>query len=141
MAVLVLYTTKATAIGGRDGRATTDDGSLDVTMTTPRELGGTGGPGNNPEQLFAAGYASCFLGAMEFAASQGGPQVPDDATVTATVGIGPRAQGGFGLDVQLDIALPAMAQADANSLVQRANLVCPYSNAIRSNIPVRLVII
>jgi lipoyl-dependent peroxiredoxin len=141
MSVLVLYTTKATATGGRDGRATTDDGSLDVTMTTPKELGGTGGPGNNPEQLFAAGFATCFLNAIRFVASQGGPKVPDDAKVAATVGIGPQAQGGFGLDVQLDISLPGLAQADADSLVQRAQLVCPYSNAIRNNVPVRLVIV
>jgi lipoyl-dependent peroxiredoxin len=141
MTVLVLYATKAIATGGRDGHANTGDGSLDVTMTTPKELGGAGGPGTNPEQLFAAGYAACFLSAMKFAASQGGPQVPDDATVTATVGIGPRAQGGFGLDVHLDIALQGMVQADANSLVQRAHLVCPYSNAIQDNVPVRSVII
>ena len=110
MSVHVLYAAKATATGGRDGRAVTADGSLDVTLTTPKELGGSGGPGNNPEQLFAACYAACFLGAMRFVASQGGPKVPDDARVTATVGIGPRSQGGFGLDVQLDIALPGMAQ-------------------------------
>lgn len=141
MSVHVLYTTTATAIGGRDGHARTADGSLDITMSTPKELGGAGAPGNNPEQLFAAAYATCFLCTMKFVASQGGPKVPDDASVTATVGIGPRAQGGFGLDVQLDIVLPGMARPDADTLVQKAHLACPYSNATRTNVPVRLVII
>jgi Ohr subfamily peroxiredoxin len=140
MAVHVLYMAKATATGGRDGRAFTEDGGLDVQMTTPKQLGGTGGPGNNPEQLFAAAYAACFLSAMTFVASQGGPKVPDDAKVTATVGIGPRTEGGFGLDIQLDISLPGLARADSDSLAQRAHLACPYSNATRNNVPVRLVI-
>ena len=137
MSVHVLYAAKATATGGRDGHAVTADGSLDVALTTPKELGGSGGPGNNPEQLFAA----CFLGAIRFVAGQGGPKVPDDARVTATVGIGPRSQGGFGFDVQLDIARPGMAQPDADALVQRAHFACPYSNAVRNNVPVRLVIV
>jgi Ohr subfamily peroxiredoxin len=104
-------------------------------------LGGSGGPGCNPEQLFAAAYAACFLGAMRFVATQGGPQVPDNAQVTATVGIGPRAQGGFGLDVHLGISLPGLPQVDADGLVQRAHLVCPYSNATRNNVPIRLVVV
>lgn len=140
MSVLVLYSTKAIATGGRDGHARTDDGALDVTMALPKELGGTGGPGVNPEQLFAAGYATCFLNTIKYLTSQGGPKVPDDATVTATVGIGPHAQGGFAVDVQLDISLPGLARVDADSLVQRAHLVCPYSSAIRNNVPVRLVV-
>src|ERR1700752_4469062 len=113
MSVNVLYTTQATAIGGRDGRATTKDGSLDVKLTTPKELGGPGGPGNNPEQLFAAGYAACFIGAMKFVSSQGGPKVPADASATSTVGIGPRSEGGFGLAVSLDVSLPGVPRADA----------------------------
>ena len=141
MPVHVLYATKVTATGGRDGQAIADDGSLDLRLTTPKELGGAGGPGNNPEQLFAAGYAACFLSAMKFVASQGGPRVPDDAKVTATVGIGPRSEGGFGVDVQLDISLPGLAKPDADSLVQRAHLACPYSNATRDNVPLRLVIV
>src|ERR671927_1768507 len=109
MSVKVLYKTSASATGGRDGRAATKDGSFDVKLATPKELGGGGGQGNNPEQLFAAGYAACFLGAMKFVASQGGGlKVPDDAKVTATVGIGPRSEGGFGIDVQLDVALPGV---------------------------------
>ena len=98
MSVNVLYKTSAKATGGRDGHAATLDGALDVKLATPKELGGGGGAGNNPEQLFAAGYAACFIGAMKFVASQGGPKVPADASVTSTVGIGPRSEGGFGLD-------------------------------------------
>src|ERR1043165_2138736 len=90
MSVKVLYKTQAKATGGRDGHAATLDGALDVKLATPKELGGAGGAGNNPEQLFAAGYAACFIGAMKFVASQGGPKVPADAAVTANGGIGPR---------------------------------------------------
>jgi osmotically inducible protein OsmC len=138
MSVNVLYRTTATATGGRDGRARTEDGAFEVALTTPKELGGAGGPGNNPEQLFAAGYAACFLGAMKFVASQGGPKVPADATVTATVGIGPRAAGGFGLEVALAVILPGMASAEAEALVEKAHQVCPYSNATRNNVDVKL---
>ncbi|RAK65496.1 organic hydroperoxide resistance protein [Phenylobacterium kunshanense] len=138
MSVNVLYRTAARATGGRDGRAATLDGSLDVSLATPRELGGGGGAGNNPEQLFAAGYAACFIGAMKFVASQGGPKVPANATVTAEVGIGPRAAGGFGLTVALNVDLPGLDRADAESLVARAHEVCPYSNATRGNVDVAL---
>ncbi len=139
MTVDVKYTTAATANGGRDGRSVTKDGSLDVKLATPKELGGGGGPGNNPEQLFAAGYAACFLGAMKFVASQGGTaKVPNDATVTATVGMGPRSEGGFGIDVQLDVALPGVPRDQGQALVEKAHEVCPYSNATRNNVPVRL---
>ncbi|MDX6751294.1 organic hydroperoxide resistance protein [Geminicoccaceae bacterium 1502E] len=141
MPVDVKYTTQATATGGRDGRAKTEDGSLDVKLATPKELGGGGGPGNNPEQLFAAGYAACFLGAMKHVASQGGPKVPEDTTVTAQVGIGPRSEGGFGIDVGLDISLPGMDRAEAEKLVEKAHQVCPYSNATRNNVPVRLRVV
>lgn len=138
MSVNVLYRTKATANGGRDGKAATADGTFSVALATPKELGGAGGPGNNPEQLFAAGYSACFLGAMKFVASQGGPKVPADTTVTAEVGIGPRAEGGFGLEVSLDISLPGVPKADAEALVAKAHQVCPYSNATRNNIDVKL---
>jgi osmotically inducible protein OsmC len=141
MSVNVLYRTSATATGGRDGHAATRDGSFDVKLATPKELGGAGGAGNNPEQLFAAGYAACFLGAMKFVASQGGPKVPADTSVTATVGIGPRSEGGFGLDIALEIALPGLAPAEAETLVEKAHQVCPYSNATRNNVPVRLSIV
>ncbi|UGV24521.1 organic hydroperoxide resistance protein [Rhodopseudomonas boonkerdii] len=141
MSVNVLYKTSAKATGGRDGRAATTDGALDVKLVTPKELGGAGGEGNNPEQLFAAGYAACFIGAMKFVSSQGGLKVPADVSVTATVGIGPRSAGGFGLDVELAIALPGLDRADAEALVEKAHQVCPYSNATRGNIEVRSVIL
>jgi len=141
MSVNVLYSTSARATGGRDGRSGTLDGALDVKLTTPKELGGAGGEGNNPEQLFATGYAACFLGAMKFVASQGGPKVPADATVTSTVGIGPRSEGGFGLEIALAISLPGMAHADAEALVEKAHQVCPYSNATRNNIDVKLSVV
>ena len=112
MSVNVLYKTSAKATGGRDGHAATLDGALDVKLTTPKELGGGGGEGNNPEQLFAAGYAACFIGAMKFVASQGGPKVPADASVTSTVGIGPRAAGGFGLDIDLAVSLPERHESE-----------------------------
>ena len=141
MSVKVLYSTSATATGGRDGEARTTDGSFAVKLATPKELGGGGGPGNNPEQLFASGYSACFIGAMKFVASQGGPKVPADASVTATVGIGPRSEGGFGLEVALAVKLPGLARADAEALVAKAHQVCPYSNATRNNVPVRLTIV
>lgn len=141
MSVNVLYKTHAKATGGRDGHAATLDGAFDVRLATPKELGGTGGTGNNPEQLFAAGYAACFLGAMKFVASQGGPKVPADTSVTSTVGIGPRSEGGFGLDIELAISLPGLSQADAAALVEKAHQVCPYSNATRGNVDVRLKVL
>jgi Ohr subfamily peroxiredoxin len=141
MSVNVLYKTSGGATGGRDGRASTADGSLEITLSTPKELGGGGGPGNNPEQLFAMGYSACFIGAMKFVASQGGPKVPADAKVTATVGIGPRSEGGFGLDIDLDVSLPGLSRAEAQGLVDKAHLVCPYSNATRNNVDVRTHIV
>src|ERR1700761_8592693 len=141
MSVNVLYTTKATATGGRDGEAKTADGTFAVKLATPKELGGAGGQGNNPEQLFAAGYSACFIGAMKFVASQGGPKVPADTSVTSTVGIGPRSEGGFGLDIDLPISLPGLARADAEALVAKAHQVCPYSNATRGNVDVRLTVV
>ena len=141
MSVNVLYKTSAKATGGRDGRSTTLDGTLDVQLATPKELGGGGGAGNNPEQLFAAGYAACFIGAMKFVASQGGPKVPAEAAVTATVGIGPRSEGGFGLDIELAVSLPGLDRSEAEALVEKAHHVCPYSNATRGNVDVRLSLV
>jgi osmotically inducible protein OsmC len=141
MPVDVKYRTTATATGGRDGHAATEDGTLDVKLSTPKELGGGGGPGTNPEQLFAAGYSACFLGAMKFVASQGGPKVPDNASVTATVGIGPRSEGGFGIDVALKISLPGVEHKAAEDLVEKAHQVCPYSNATRNNVAVALTVV
>jgi lipoyl-dependent peroxiredoxin len=138
MPVDVKYRTEATATGGRDGRARTADGSFEVKLSTPKELGGAGGEGNNPEQLFAAGYSACFLGAMKAVAAKEKITVPADTTVTATVGIGPRSEGGFGLDIDLRVSLPGMERSAAEDLVEKAHQVCPYSNATRNNVPVRL---
>ena len=142
MSVDVKYRTSATAHGGRDGESRTDDGALAVKLAVPKEMGGPGG-GNNPEQLFATGYAACFLGAMKFVASQNkdGAQVPSDATVHAAVGIGPRSEGGFGLDIELKVELPGVEHAAAEALVEKAHQVCPYSNATRNNVPVRLSVV
>jgi lipoyl-dependent peroxiredoxin len=141
MSVDVKYRTVATATGGRDGHAATKDGALDVNLSTPKELGGAGGTGNNPEQLFAAGYSACFLGALKFVAAQNRKKVPDDATVSATVGMGPRSEGGFGIDVGLEVALPGLDRREAEELVEKAHQVCPYSNAIRNNVQVRSTVV
>jgi len=141
MSVDVKYRTKASATGGRDGRAATEDGAFQVSLSTPKELGGGGGQGNNPEQLFAAGYAACFLGAMKFVASQDKQKVPDDAKVSANVGIGPRSEGGFGLEITLDVSVPGLPRDQAQALVQKAHQVCPYSNATRNNIDVKLNVV
>ena len=142
MTVNVLYTTDARATGGRDGHAETLDGSLDVQLSTPKELGGAGGAGNNPEQLFAAGYAACFIGAMKFVASQdSGFKVPADTEVTSKVGIGPRSEGGFGLEIALAVSLPGIERSQAEALVEKAHQVCPYSNATRGNIDVKLSVV
>jgi lipoyl-dependent peroxiredoxin len=141
MPVNVLYRTSARATGGRDGHSATLDGAVDVKLSTPKELGGGGGTGVNPEQLFATGYAACFLGAMKFVASQGGPKVPADATVTSSVGIGPRSEGGFGLEIALEISVPGVDRTAAEDLVAKAHQVCPYSNATRNNIDVKLTVV
>ena len=140
MSIDVKYRTQATAIGGREGSAETADGSLSVKLSTPKELGGGGGSGNNPEQLFAAGYSACFLGAMKAVSGKEGVKVPDDATVTAAVGIGPRSEGGFGITADLTISLPGVPRDDAQRLVDAAHQVCPYSNATRGNVDVGLTL-
>jgi lipoyl-dependent peroxiredoxin len=136
----VLYTAHAKATGGRDGRAVSSDGTLDVKLVKPRELGGTGGAGTNPEQLFAAGYSACFIGAMKFVASRDKINLPAELSVEASVGIG-AIPSGFGIEATLKISAPGMSRADTDSLVQKAHLVCPYSNATRGNIDVRLVVV
>lgn len=138
----VLYQTEASATGGRTGSAKTKDGTFAVTLTTPKELGGPGGEGNNPEQLFASGYSACFLGAIKFVAGKKKVKVSDDSTVTATVGIGARDDGeGFGLDVELAISLPGVERGEAQALVDQAHIVCPYSNATRNGLDVRLKLV
>lgn len=142
MSVNVIYSTSARATGGRDGHSATLDGAVDVKLVVPKEMGGPGGAGVNPEQLFATGYAACFLGAMKFASSQGGfTKVPSDTTVTTTVGIGPRSEGGFGITVAIAVAMPGIARADAEALVAKAHEVCPYSNATRNNVDVKLSVV
>jgi osmotically inducible protein OsmC len=138
----VLYRTEATATGGRTGTARSSNGALDVRLDTPRELGGAGGAGTNPEQLFAAGYAACFLGALKFVASQQKIKLGEDVTVTAQVGIGKRDDGqGFGLDVALNVALPGIAREQAEALIAQADVVCPYSHLARNGAAVRLAAI
>jgi osmotically inducible protein OsmC len=135
----VLYTAKATATGGREGHSKTEDGMIDLTMTPPKEMGGAG-TGANPEQLFAAGYAACFLGAVKFSGRQQQVAVSDDATVTAAVSIGP-ITGGFGLAVELTVSLPGIDKDTAQKLVDQAhNEVCPYSNATRGNVDVTITL-
>jgi Ohr subfamily peroxiredoxin len=132
-----LYTATVTATGGRDGRAVSSDSILDVKLATPKELGGAGGAATNPEQLFAAGYSACFIGALKFVAGQTKAALPTDTAITAEVGIG-QIEGGFGLDIDLRISLPGLTQDQAQSLVDAAHKVCPYSNATRGNVDVRL---
>ena len=136
----ILYTAHSTATGGRDGRAVSSDKHLDVKLSTPKELGGAGGEGTNPEQMFAAGYSACFLSAMKFVASHTKVVLPADASVSANIGIGPNDKGGFGLAAELQIDLPGMEKAAAEALVAKAHEVCPYSNATRGNIDVKLSI-
>jgi len=132
----VLYTAHATATGGRDGRATSSDNLLDVTLARPKEMGGQGN-GTNPEQLFAAGYSACFLGAMGFVAGQSKKLLPAGTNVQADIGIGPIPTG-FGIQATLNITLPGMPKEEAQALVNAAHIVCPYSNATRNNITVTL---
>ncbi|WP_368184948.1 organic hydroperoxide resistance protein [Aestuariibius sp. HNIBRBA575] len=137
MTTEVLYSTQARATGGRDGVAETQDGSFKIALSTPKELGGDGREGNNPEQLFAAGYAACFLGAIKHVAAHDDnvkTKLPEDLTVTTTVGIGPRSEGGFGLDVQISVAIPGLDRDHAEKLIGIAHEVCPYSNATRNGL-------
>ncbi|HVF65366.1 MAG TPA: organic hydroperoxide resistance protein [Casimicrobiaceae bacterium] len=133
----VLYRAHATASGGRDGRAVSSDGNLDVKLTTPKEMGGSGGAATNPEQLFAAGYAACFLGAMKYVAGQKKLALPANTSIDSSVGIGP-IPNAFGIDVEMNIKLPGMDRTQAEELVAAAHNVCPYSNATRGNVDVRL---
>jgi len=133
----VLYRAQATAQGGREGSAKSADGVLDLQLSTPKELGGGGGAGTNPEQLFAAGYSACFIGALKFVAGQAKVALPQDLSVTGDVGIG-QVPTGFAIEVDLTIKAPGMDQAQLQELVDKAHIVCPYSNATRNNIDVRL---
>ena len=136
----VLYTAHAASTGGREGRSVSSDGALDVKLSTPRELGGAGGDGTNPEQLFAAGYSACFISAMKAVAAGEKIAVPADVRIDASVGIGPIAVG-YGIQAELKISLPGMDRAQAEALVHKAHQVCPYSNATRGNIDVVLTLV
>ncbi|MET4896614.1 organic hydroperoxide resistance protein [Sphingomonadaceae bacterium jetA1] len=140
MAIDVKYETQARVTGGREGHAATADGRLDLNLSTPKELGGAGGPGTNPEQLFAAGYSACFIGALKAAGQQLKVKIPDDVAVSAKVGIGPRTEGGFGITADLIVELPGIARDQAEKLVETAHQICPYSNATRGNVDVGLTV-
>ena len=135
-----LYQTQVTAEGGRAGHVRSADGVLDLPLSLPRELGGAGAAATNPEQLFAAGYSACFLGAIKFVGARDKIRVPVDVSVQGTVGIGV-IPNGFGIEVDLKISLPGMDPAEAQTLIDRAHIVCPYSNATRGNIDVRLSLV
>jgi osmotically inducible protein OsmC len=138
----IIYTAHATATGGRDGSAKSDDGKLSVKLNPPEEMGGNG-DGTNPEQLFAAGYSACFLGAMKFVAGTQKISLPADTSINADVHFGPRANGakGFSVDVGLNISIPGLEKDQAQALVNAAHEVCPYSNATRGNIDVVLTVV
>ncbi|MEO8081434.1 MAG: organic hydroperoxide resistance protein [Caldimonas sp.] len=136
----ILYTAHATSTGGREGTSKSDDGVLDLKLSTPKGLGGGGGPGTNPEQLFAAGYSACFIGAMKHVAMMQKVTLPADTSITADVGIGPIPQS-FGIQVALHVTVPGMARDEARKIVDAAHQVCPYSNATRGNIEVTLDVV
>jgi osmotically inducible protein OsmC len=135
----VLYRAEATSAGGREGSSRSSDGILDVKLTTPKELGGNGLPGTNPEQLFAAGYSACFLGALKFVAGAAKVALPADTKITGNVGIG-QIPNGFGIEVALTVAIPGLDRTVAQGLVDKAHVVCPYSNATRGNIDVTITL-
>ena len=136
----VLYTAHATSTGGREGTSKSDDGVLDLKLTTPKGLGGNGAVGTNPEQLFAAGYSACFLGAMKAVAGKQKIKLPDDTRIDASVAIGPIAHG-FGIQVWMKVHVPGMELGASKAIVDAAHQVCPYSNATRGNIDVSLEVV
>jgi len=135
----VMYRAHAKATGGRDGRALSSDNVLDLKLTVPREMGGAGEAGTNPEQLFAAGYSACFLGALKYVAGQQKVILPAATSIEGSVGIG-QIPTGFGIEVELRISVPGLPREQVEALVEKANIVCPYSNATRGNIDVKLVV-
>lgn len=138
-----VYTAQATATGGRTGTAKTDDGRLSLTLSTPKALGGDDGAGTNPEQLFAAGYAACFIGAMKAVSARQKVKLPAEVSITSNVSIGPMTgkAGAFGIAVRMAISIPGMDKSEAQQLVAAAHEVCPYSNATRGNIDVDLSVV
>ncbi|MEO1492382.1 MAG: organic hydroperoxide resistance protein [Pseudomonadota bacterium] len=142
MSIEVKYEITATATGGREGQVTTADGAISEDLAPPTALGGSG-KGLNPEQFFASGYAACYLGAMKFAVGQDASlaRVPEDAEVTATVGIGPRPDKGFGLTVALTVHFPGVDPAEAQRVADAGHEICPYSHATKGNIAVTTEIV
>ena len=138
-----LYTAHATSTGGRTGTTQSSDDRLKAQLSTPKELGGDGGPGTNPEQLFAAGYSACFIGAMKAVAGSQKIKLPADVSIAADVSIGPMTgkAGAFGISVAMAISIPGMERDAAEALVKTAHEVCPYSNATRGNIDVALTVV
>ncbi len=132
----VLYTARAHTTGGRDGASRTDDGRLDVTLSTP----GTSGTGTNPEQLFAAGYSACFIGAIKAVAGKQKISLPQDLSIDAEVDLG-TIPNAYGIAARLKVSLPGMDRAAAQALVDAAHQVCPYSNATRGNIDVQITLV
>ena len=130
-----IYTTRVTSTGGRDGRAISEDKALDVSLSIPKELGGDGAAGTNPEQLFAAGYSACFIGALKFVAPQYEVSIPKDIKVSAIVGIGEKPSGvGFIIEVELEVDIPSFDKGLVKKLCDSAHQICPYSNATQGNI-------
>lgn len=137
----ILYTAHGSATGGREGQAATDTGNVKLVLNTPKELGGGGGEGTNPEQLFSMGYSACFLGALKFVAGKEKVKIPEDARVSADVSIGPRDDGqGFGIAAKLTVSVPGLDKAVVEDLVKKAHVVCPYSHATKGNIDVQTTV-
>lgn len=138
----IIYTARASATGGRAGHGASEDGVLDVTLTTPKELGGDGARGTNPEQLFALAYAACFLGAMKAAARKSGDTIPDDARVNAAVSFRDRPDGeGFWIQAALRVDVPTLDRSKLEDIVQRAHIICPYSEVSRNGFEVSLDVV
>ncbi len=136
----VVYRAHSTAIGGRDGQVKSSDEALTAKLTVPKELGGNGAFGTNPEQLFAAGYSACFMGAMKFVAGKEKVTLPQTTQIDGFVGIGPIPTG-FAIEVELKISVPDMPKEQVQNIVDKAHIVCPYSNATRGNIKVTLTVV
>jgi len=138
-----IYSAQATSTGGRTGTSSTSDGRLNIDLSTPKELGGDGGAGTNPEQLFAAAYSACFIGAIKVVAGAQDLDVPENVSITADVGIGPMTgkEGAFSINASLAVSIPGMERATAEKLVADAHEVCPYSNATRGNVDVKLSVV
>lgn len=138
-----IYTGRATSTGGRTGSTASSDGRIQLRLSTPKELGGDGGPGTNPEQLFASGYSACFIGALKAVAARQKITLPAEVSITADVGIGPMTgkPGAFGISVKMAVSIPGLDRSAAEALVATAHEVCPYSNATRGNVDVALTVV